>query len=109
MRDHERDDEKTLAMAKRTKVNNALERLEPGRMSQGGAEQQRAEHDQKAERQERRPRPPAHSRSIPDAAEPVPRLDHAIGAIETDPQALDSAGSKINSEHSAQRQRARAR
>ena len=84
----------------------ALERLEPWRIAQGGVEQERPQHDEKTERQQ----PERGHQHIGNGFEPeqnpIPRLQHAIGPVEADPQALDSARGKIDGESGAERERA---
>jgi len=69
-------------------------------------EHQRSQHNEDAKGQ-RAERGDQHvSDRLEPQQNPVSRLQFAIGAVEADAQALDSAGGEIDREHGADRERA---
>ena len=70
---------------------------------------QRSEHDQERHRQRGEGRDQRVADRFQPQPVPAPRLDHGIGAVERDPQALDAVGGEVDREHDADGQRIAAR
>ena len=71
-----------------------------------GRDHQRRQHDQERERQQRH----GGQQRVADQFQPQPvpaaHLDHAVGAVQADAQALDAVGCEVDRQHQADRQHA---
>jgi hypothetical protein len=90
--DDQRDGENDDCNAEAKDGEGALERLEPRARNAGGVEQERPQHDQKAERQQTQGCHQHIGDRFEAEQDPIPRLHHAVGPVED-----RSAGSRLRS------------